>query len=367
MFSSTPKLFKNILALATLYLTVFLVMLPQSCLSAAKSGINLCLNSIIPSLFPFFVCSGILSASGISILCSKVLSGFMRPLFRLPGAGAMTFLLGTVSGYPVGAASATELYLSGQCTKTEAERMTAFCNNTSPMFIIGVVGTGFLGSPHLGYILYASHITAALLVGIMFRFYGKPTSSERRSLPSAGTMHTKKTAIFTLGGIIDSAVFSTLKVCGFIIFFSVFSEAIPKSGLKPYICSLIEISGGLRIFTQDLSQHFLLLPLISLFLGFSGLSVLLQISSIISPHGLSNAPLIAGKILQGIFSFAITLVITKIVPISEPTFLFGQEEFLGTFSVTDFVLASVLSAFFVVVILKGATRLSLFFQAKSPK
>ena len=351
MHTTASRFLKNILTLAVLYLTVFLVIMPRNCLEAAKSGIELCLNTIIPSLFPFFVCSGILSASSLPVMCSKFLSAFMRPLFRLPGASAMTFLLGTVSGYPVGAASAVELYSSGQCTKAEAERMTAFCNNSSPLFVIGVVGTGFLGTPTVGYLLYSSHIISALLVGILFRFYGSHSGIHGRYLPLGEKKGNKKTAILSFGGIIDSSVSNTLKVCGFIIFFSVFEEAIPEGFMKPYICSLTEISGGLRTLVQTASKDALLLPLVSLFLGISGISVLLQISSVIIPAGLSAKPMLAGKSIQGILSFFITIILTKILPISQPVFKETQNGYYPELTFSDSVLTAILSVFFVIMIL----------------
>ncbi len=359
MFSNTQRIFKGLITLLTLYLTVFLVILPQNCLSAAKEGLFLCLNNVIPSLFPFFVCSGILAESGFSVLCSRFLSSFMRPLFRLPGAGAMTFLLGTVSGYPVGASSAAELYATGQCTLTEARRMTAFCNNSSPIFIIGLVGTGLLGNTTTGYLLYASHIISALITGLIFRFYGKEPASSMRTLPSSDPKHTKKTAIFSFGGIIDRSVFSTLKVCGFIIFFSVFAEGIPAFGGKPYLCSFIEIAGGVRLLVQSAPTHKFFLPALSFLLGFSGLSVLLQIASIIVPKGLSMKPVVVGKLLQGIFSFVITWLLTNIFPVTQTaSVITDHSSFPQEISVPDSILSAVLSVFFVVMLLKGAIFLS---------
>ncbi len=360
------KILRNILALSALYLTVFLVILPQNCLSAAKSALEMCLNTIIPSLFPFFVCSGILSASNFSVLCSRCLSGLMRPLFRLPGAAAMTFLLGTVSGYPVGAASAADLYTRGQCTKTEAERMIAFCNNSSPLFVIGVVGTGFLGNPQLGYRLYFSHILAALIVGVIFRFYRTSHHEASNRLPCGDSIPTKKATLFSLGGIIDSAVFSTLKVCGFIIFFSVFTSAIPNGFLKPYLCSLTEISGGLHLLTSG-NPSPLLLPLVSLFLGFSGISVILQICSVIAPKGLSAGPLLLGKLLQGTLSFFITLLFSHLFPIAQPVFSLSQTAFMQSYSPSDLILSSVLSVLFAVAALKFLMHIPILSSRKNKR
>ncbi len=307
------KQIKIVFLTLVLYLTVFLIGNPQPCLIAAQNAIRLCLETVIPSLFPFFVCSGLLCSLGFSALCSHFLSPMMRPLFNLPGASAVTLFMGFLSGYPIGAATAVELYKTGQCTKPEAERMLAFCNNSGPMFIIGVVGSSCLGNPTAGRYLYASHIVAALIVGLVFRFY-KSSYPSPRTLPSSFT-ETKKTAIFSFGGIIDNSVFSILKICGFVIFFAVLVKSLPNN---PYLYSLVEITGGIMTLVQNSTTY--TLPLISFFLALSGLSVLFQVSAIIQPFGLSLKAYISGKLLQGALSFMITLIMLKIIPITQETF-----------------------------------------------
>ena len=307
------KPIKTIFLALVLYLTVFLVTDTQICLDAARAAITLCIEAVIPSLFPFFVCSGLLCALGFSTLCSHFLSPVMRPLFNLPGAGALTLFMGILSGYPVGAATAVDLYKTGQCTKTEAERMLAFCNNSGPMFIIGTVGISCIGNEIAGRYLYISHIIAAMIVGIIFRFY-KSASAPARALPPS-FVESKKAAFVSLGGIIDSSVFSVLKVCGFVIFFSVLIKTLPSS---PYLHSLVEITGGIKALAQ--SKTAFTLPLISFFLALSGLSVLFQVYAIIQPFGLSLKAYISGKLLQGILSFIITYVFLKIFSLAKETF-----------------------------------------------
>lgn len=319
MKNQFPKLLKISFIILVLYLTVFLVLFPKAALSAATGAINLCLDTIIPSLFPFFVCSGLLSVLGFSALCSRFLSPIMRPLFSLPGSGAITFILGLVSGYPVGASSAIDLYTSGQCTKCEAERMTAFCNNSGPLFVIAVVGQSFLGNARFGYILYASHILSAILVGLIFRFYKGSDDLKPLTLPSAPQTNIKNTAL-GLGSVIDNSVFSTLKVCGFVLFFAVLTKAIPASALTPFVYSFFEITGGINLLSQLELDLSLKLGVISFFLAFSGLSVVFQVSSIISPHGVSLTPYICGKLIQGLLSFFITLFLVKNLPMSQAVF-----------------------------------------------
>ena len=79
---------------------------------------------------------------GLSRCLGRLLHPIMAPLFRVNGSCAAALALGFVGGYPVGARTAIQLYQQGQCSKTEAQRLLAFCNNSGPAFILGAVGAG---------------------------------------------------------------------------------------------------------------------------------------------------------------------------------------------------------------------------------
>ena len=69
-----------------------LLLLPEVSAQAARDATLLCAQTLIPSLFPFFVLSSLLIACGASELLSALLSPLMRPLFGLSGAGAAALL-----------------------------------------------------------------------------------------------------------------------------------------------------------------------------------------------------------------------------------------------------------------------------------
>ncbi len=62
------------------------------------------------------------------------------------GIGAYAFIMGIISGYPVGAKIVTEFRKNGDCSRAEAERLLAFTNNSGPLFIIGTVGISMFGN-----------------------------------------------------------------------------------------------------------------------------------------------------------------------------------------------------------------------------
>ena len=82
---------------------LFLLVFSKNNLIAAKSGLSLWANSVLPSLLPFFIATELLGYTNIVPLCGKLLNKLMRPIFNVPGEGAFALLMGIISGYPVGA------------------------------------------------------------------------------------------------------------------------------------------------------------------------------------------------------------------------------------------------------------------------
>ena len=77
-----------ILSIAFLF-AALLVANPELSVEACKNALFVCANTIIPSMFPFFVCSGLLISLGFAKYISKYLNPVMQPLFHVPGSGAL--------------------------------------------------------------------------------------------------------------------------------------------------------------------------------------------------------------------------------------------------------------------------------------
>ena len=164
---------KKILYASLVGVTLLLILNPQKSVMYAQNAMELCGSVIVPSLFPFFVCSGLLIYSGFCELLAKAMQPVMKPMFNVNGSGAAAFVLGIISGYPLGAVTACRLYEKNYLSKTETERLLAFCNNSGPLFILGAVGISMYHNPRIGIALYAAHILSAILTGLLFRFYRK--------------------------------------------------------------------------------------------------------------------------------------------------------------------------------------------------
>lgn len=134
----------------------------KTAISGARDGIFLCINSVIPSLFPFFVLSTIIN--GVMVGSA---ARFMEPIGQIcgiPKGSESILLLGLLGGYPVGAQCINEAYRNNKISNPDAKRMLGFCNNAGPAFIFGIAGSLFEARKTVWY-LWGIHILCALITG----------------------------------------------------------------------------------------------------------------------------------------------------------------------------------------------------------
>ncbi len=308
------------LKLFTVIITILIIVYPENTILYSKKALDSCYEVIIPSLFPFFVCSGLLIYSGFAKTLSKLLKPIMKPLFNINENGSCAFVLGIISGYPLGSVTACQLYESGYLSKSETERLLAFCNNSGPLFILGAIGSSIYFDKKIGVILYFAHILSAITVGILFRFYNKNSYSAPYS--NIGTSTKSISEIFST--VLSNSINSILTVCGSIIFFftvtNIITTLISNDMLDAMLTSLLEMTGG----TQKISE--LNIPLTSKLLlssfavGFSGFCVHLQVMSVTSKYSLKLTPYFLGKVLQSLISTLYTLGFIYLLPHAKTVF-----------------------------------------------
>ena len=93
---------RNILPAIFVITAIALVIFSRSNLTATRNGLELWANNVVPSLFPFFVITELLSNTNIVYYIGKLFDKIMRPIFNVPGEAAFAFIMGFVSGYPTG-------------------------------------------------------------------------------------------------------------------------------------------------------------------------------------------------------------------------------------------------------------------------
>ena len=320
---------RNILPLIFISFTICLITFSNNNLIAARNGLSLWAKFVVPTLFPFFVATELMLHTNIISILGKFFNPIMKPIFKVPGVSSFAFLMGSISGYPVGAKIVTSLRNSNSISKNEGERLLAFTNNSGPLFIIATVGIGLFGSSATGFLLLITHLLAAISVGILTSFFSEKIHSTSVNIHSTQKTTTSSISFESIGEILSKSILNSINtlflIGGFVVLFSVIISILMQSGLfqifelilkpildlfnidiqfiKASIIGLLEVTNGVNFISniriKNISTNIIFTAFI---LGFGGFSVVLQILSVISKSDLSIKPYIIGKLLQGAFA-----------------------------------------------------------------
>ena len=282
----------------------FIILVADSgtAISGMRKGIEQCLYTVIPSLFPFSVLSVILTSSllGWSV-------PILKPICRLcgiPEGCESLFLVGFLGGYPVGAQLASGLYEKGCVAKVDAERMAVLCNNAGPAFLFGLLGPLFPKKAMI-WVLWLILILSAIIMGILLPKAGGKT----RAIPE-----TRKT---TVPDAIHSAAGSMIRICSCIVLFRMVLDLLDRHlmgslpGLPTILISgLLELTNGCIQLTQieNLSCRFMAA---SVFLSFGGICVWMQTVSVC--RKLNMKRYLPIKLLQACISLTLSLFILPFI------------------------------------------------------
>ena len=320
---------KNIVSFLFVFLAIGLILFSKSTIEATKNALQIWINAIIPSLLPFFMATELLGHTQVPQVTGKLFGKLMRPIFNVPSIGAYALLMGMVSGYPIGAKIVTHFRNQQLCTKEEAERLLTFTNNSGPLFILGTVGISLFCDKGIGILLLITHITASLSVGFLFRFWKKKSHQKRNIEDSISS----SVSFPSLGEILSLSIFSAIRsvvmIGGFVVLFAIILSILQRTSILyllyalclpvfhfgnlnpsfiiPLLTGLLELTNGISAIASIPSKNLGVNVIFSAFLlGFGGISILLQVSSILSKTDISIKPYLFGKLLHGILAATYT-------------------------------------------------------------
>jgi len=334
------KIKQLILPLILVLFTGCIVIFSKSNLSSAKSGLVLWANSIVPTLFPFFVATELLSHTNFAYYLGKILNRFMKPIFNVCGEGCFAFIMGIISGYPIGAKIAANFRENDICSKEECERLLSFTNNSGPLFIIGTVGVSMFGNSTIGFLLLITHLLASISVGIVFRFWKsniKSTSCSNNAYENSKDNISLSNLGRVIGESISNSINTILMIGGFVVLFSVIISIlqtsqildvlsncirplfrlfnIPAEFATGFFSGILELTNGLNIICNIPAKKLSINIIVASFLlGLGGISILLQVWSTIAKTDLSIKPYILGKFLHACLSAVYTFIFLNIFP-----------------------------------------------------
>ena len=282
---------------------LLLILDSKTALSGAQEGLSLCIRTVVPSLFPFFV---------LSILLTGSLMGVNLPLLRpignlmgIPQGAESILIAGFLGGYPVGAQAVGSAVRNGQLSSMDARRMLAFCNNAGPAFLFGMASSLF---PRLwmAWLLWCIHILSAIIVSVLL-----PGKSSAAVMPACSAAPTIPEAMLR-------ALRIMAQVCGWVILFRViitffsqwFGWLLPDT-VQVIVSGILELSNGCCAL-GDIENTGLRFILCSGFLAFGGICVSMQTVSV--ADGLDMTLYLPGKLAQTLLSLSLSMLLQPLLP-----------------------------------------------------
>lgn len=289
----TAKRTAHMLFYGTILLLLVILIESELAADAARASLLLCARSLIPALAAPLVLSGILSALSADIHLPG--GRLFSRLFHLPEQGLSAFLLGGLCGFPIGAKVTAELYEAKAYGKEDAARIASLAANTGPAFAVAGVGVAFFKSARIGWMLYLTQMLTAVLLGIL--------DAKKHPKPLNIVKNVSNTSHFSLSEILYRSSLSLLTITGTVVFFGTLC-ALPRRILPQSVLAVLaaftEVGNG-TYYASELPSP-IGIPLAAFAISFSGISVLFQNASHLTPQSIPLAPLVYRKLLQGLLS-----------------------------------------------------------------
>lgn len=328
MRKTSKKFLKISEILSPIIVFAFIILLlssPEKYCAVALDGALVWATILLPSLFPFVFFSKLFTTFEVSSNLAKPFSKVTNKFYRCSHDCAYVFLLSLLCGYPIGAKLTSDLFLEGKISRGEANRSVAFVSNCGPMFLIGSVGVGMLGSAKAGLVLLICHIFGSIINGFLYRNAWKNLDCERMIAKGQATQKQ------SISDVVFSSINSVLMVGAYVIIFFIVAEiftslkifspianlfnmfGIETNLTEGFLSGLLEITKGAKAISMASTNLKITVPLICFLVTFGGFSTFMQSYTFLEKVGMKKNTLLIEKTTQALIATALCVVVCLIV------------------------------------------------------
>ncbi len=295
-----------------------LLIFSKNNIDSVKDSLNIFLQNVFPSLFPFILFTNIVLNTDIPEIIDKFIGKYIENIFKVKSS-SIAIIIGFLCGFPLGAKATLNLYLENKIDYNSAKKLLSFTNNCNPLFVISTIGISMFSSIKIGILFLISQYLSAIIIGIIYK-----TTITNNNLKLSNTTNNKiKKDKDNFFNNIKTSIFNTFlslgTILGFIIIFNLLFSIIKhylnlfniSNTIICIISSIFEITKGCLDISLLDTNIILKLVIASFSIGFSGFCILCQIYSVISNDNFKFIDILKPKLIQGIISSIITYILIK--------------------------------------------------------
>lgn len=269
-----------------------------------RNGLELCVTTLIPSLYIFMILSDIVANNKTMRKLAQKLHKPFYMLTGLQGECIIALVMSLVGGYPVGAKCTEALYKNKSITKSQAQKLSLVAFSSGFGFVINYVALSLFNRKCTGYILMLSQVIAFVINLILCCVFIK-TEDESIEINS-------KLEKYSFVDAVSNGTKATVNMCAMVILFSgilTVSEKVLNNQPFVYdiICAISEVTNA----TNTLYKSYPLY-VTSFIIGFGGLCVHFQVFSILKDIEVNKCLFFTFRIIGGISSSIASYILLKL-------------------------------------------------------
>lgn len=267
--------------------------------------------NIVPTLFPIYIITDLLANYNGFYYLSKLFGKFMEKVFKMKKETSFIFLLSIISGFPSNSKYIKMMLDNKTINIKEANKLLTFTHFSNPLFIIESIGINFLHNKKIGLLILVIHYITNIIIGFFYRNYYV-------NLDSIIILKKDKESFVNC---LTNSIYKTIKILlllfGIITFFMLITSIL-KTNLKinsfilNIICGLLEMTQGIYYIASSNINIILKASIITFFLSFGGISIHMQVFSILKDYNLKYSNYLLARIFHGLISFSLVYLVLSI-------------------------------------------------------
>lgn len=324
------------LAILSILLVGSIILQPDASFQASLRGLTVWWDIVFPGLLPFLVLYEMMLAFGLAHALGALLQPAASRMLRLPGEAALTLVIGWLGGYPAGAEAVASLRKRELVNESQGQLLLGNVHMPNPLFMLVIIGAGFLQKPLAGMLIAAAVWLSALWLLLLSSLFapsaGKSSSpmdvgaAERTGLLRSaaramrdGRERDGRSFGRVLGDSVSASVQRLMMIGGFMIFASVLAKLTeplfaPLAKLGVPFLGAAFFEGHLGAYAASAWQSpgaglALVCAAIAAVLAWSGLSGILQAGYAVSGTGLKLWPFVLHRLNHAVHAFLVTLLL----------------------------------------------------------
>lgn len=285
----------------------------QLVLDTVSYSLNIWVNTLIPSMFPFFVISDILINCNIVYYTPKFITNIFSKMFNISKVATTIFFLSLISGFPAGARNIRTYYDKGLISLREANHILLFTHFSNPMFILSTVAILFFNNEKYGYIILISHYVGNFIIGVLLR-NSATIDSKNYTKEKYICQNFSKVFISSIKSSIDTLLLILGTLTSFLILSSFIINFLNLPLYQGAILKgILEMTMGLKDLSLLNISDIYKVIISTMLISFGGFSVHLQVISQIVDTDIQYVNFFVARIYHAIISGSICYLLFNIL------------------------------------------------------